>query len=251
VSHKLISVDNNEVNVSASNTDTETHTYTIDWSPDTLTWSVDGNVLRTKNRADTWNATGGRYDYPQTPSRIQLSLWPAGLPSNAQGTIEWAGGVIDWNSPYMKNGYYYAMFSDVNVQCYNPPAGAQVSGSKSYVYTDTAATNQSIKITDDVVILKSLYADGNNPNYNPYGTSAGASQPSDAPQTVPGVNGIGTRGDLPGGNNNPASGNNGASTTGFSQGTGKSAAYSVHDRLSTGGSAFAVLVAIICVCFWL
>jgi hypothetical protein len=207
--------------------------------------------MRVKQRSDTWNATGNRWDFPQTPSRIQLSLWPAGLPSDGQGTIEWAGGLVDWNSPYMANGYYYAMVSDVNVQCYDPPPGAQVSGSKSYVYTDTVATNQSIKITDDIVILKSLYATGDNPSYNPYGTTTSA--PSNAPQTVPGVVGIGTRGDLPGGANNPASGNNGTSGgTGFSQGAaGKSgASHSVHDRL-TGGSAFAVLIALICVCFWL
>jgi hypothetical protein len=220
--------------------------YTIDWTPDTLTWYVDGVSMRVKNRADTWNSTGNRYDYPQTPSRVQLSLWPAGLASNGQGTVEWSGGAVDWNSPYMKNGYYYAMISDVNVKCAGPPPGANVAGSKSYVYTDTASTNQSIKITDDIVILSSLFATGNNPTYG-----ASSSQSSNAPETVPGVSGIGTRGDLPGGSNNPASGS-GINSTTFSQGgNGKSAGYSVHERLSTGGSAFAVLIAIICVCFWL
>jgi len=237
---------NNGANISAANTNTVTHTYTIDWTPDQITWSVDGAALRTKKRSETWNSTGNRYDFPQTPSRIQLSLWPAGLPSNAQGTIDWSGGVIDWSSPYMSNGYYYALFTDVNVQCYSPPPGASVSGSKSYVYTDRIATNQSIKITDDVTVLKSLYASGNNPDFNPYGTSA---VPSDAPQTVPGVNGIGTRGDLPGGSNNPSSGSSNSSGGGFSQ--NQSGAHSVHDRITTGGSAFAVLVAVMCVCFWL
>jgi glycosyl hydrolase family 16 len=242
-------VDTHETNVSASDTDTETHTYTIDWQYDTLTWSVDGNALRTLKRSDTWNATGNRYDYPQTPSRIQLSLWPAGLASNGQGTIEWSGGLVNWNSPYMKNGYYYAMISDVNVQCYDPPSGASTPGSKSYVYTNVAATNQSISITDDETILASLYATGNNPKYNPYGTSQPSSQPSNAPETVPGVVGIGTRGDLPGGSNNAASGNNNTNSGGgFSQGTNKNAA---NDRLRSGGSVFAVLVAVVCVCFWL
>ena len=104
----------NEKNLSVSDTNTQVHTYTIDWTPDTLTWSVDGTAMRTKNRNDTWNATTSQYHYPQSPSRIQLSLWPAGLSSNGQGTIDWAGGLVNWdNSTAMANGYYYAMVNDV------------------------------------------------------------------------------------------------------------------------------------------
>lgn len=71
--------------------------------------------MRTLNRKDTLN--GSTYAYPQTPSRIQLSLWPAGLSSNGQGTIDWAGGLVDWDSPYMQNGYYYAKVTDVVSHC--------------------------------------------------------------------------------------------------------------------------------------
>jgi hypothetical protein len=149
----------------------------------------------------------------------------------------------------MQNGYYYALVTDVSVECYDPPAGVTKTGSKSYVYTDRLATNQSIKITDDYIVLSSLYASGDNASYNPYGTSSPA--PSDAPQTVPGVSGIGTRGDVPGGSNNPASGSgNGSSgSTQFSQG-GNSGAHSVHAN-GLPGSMFAVLVAVILGCFWL
>ncbi|KAK3078413.1 hypothetical protein LTS18_007572, partial [Coniosporium uncinatum] len=134
---------NNGAKLSVSATESTTHTYTIDWQPDTITWSIDGNVQRTLKRDDTWNSTSNRWDYPQTPSRVMLSLWPAGLPSNGQGTIEWAGGLVDWNSPYMQNGYYYARVTDVNVECYDPPQGANVQGSKSYVYTNVAGTNDT------------------------------------------------------------------------------------------------------------
>lgn len=68
------------------------HTYEIDWTPESIKWSINGEELRTVNKADTWNSTKNRFDYPQTPARVQLSLWPAGLPSNGEGTIEWAGG---------------------------------------------------------------------------------------------------------------------------------------------------------------
>lgn len=96
-----------------SNTRENLHTYTFDWQPDYISWAIDGTVLRTKYRNETYNSTTGEYEFPQTPAKIQLSLWPAGLSSNAQGTIDWSGGVIDWNSPYMQNGYYYAMVTDV------------------------------------------------------------------------------------------------------------------------------------------
>ena len=245
--------DNNAANLSSSNTETTAHTYTLDWTPDQLTWAVDGNVLRTKKKSDTWNATGNRFDYPQTPSRIMLSLWPAGLPSNAAGTVDWAGGIINWNSPYMKNGYYYAMFSDVNVQCYDPPAGANIVGKKSYIYTDTAGTNQSIQITDDSVILKSLYASGDNPNNDPYGSSntKSGSAPSATPESIPGVSGgVGARGDTSG----SSSDSSGSGSSGFSQGTGShssSGAAAVQERLLSGGSAFAVLVFLVLGCVWL
>jgi hypothetical protein len=184
-----------------------------------------------------------------------LSLWPAGLPSNAKGTVDWAGGIINWNSPYMKNGYYYAMFSDVNVQCYDPPAGANIAGKKSYIYTDIAGTNQSIKITDDVTILKSLYASGDNPNNDPYGSSntKSGSAPSATPESIPGVSGgVGARGDAPASGSSDSSGSGSGS---FIQGSGssgsKSGAGAVHDGLRSGGSAFAVLVFLVLGCVWL
>lgn len=108
----------NEENLTVSNS-VSTHTYEVDWTPEQLTWSVDGKVLRTLNKNDTYNSTDKFYHYPQTPARIQLSLWPAGLSTNAKGTIDWAGGLINWNSQYMQNGYYYAMVDSVVSNSFN------------------------------------------------------------------------------------------------------------------------------------
>lgn len=139
------------------------HEYCVDWKEDTLTWTINGKTQRTLERESTWNKTSGRYSYPQTPARVMLSLWPAGLPTNEKGTIDWAGGEIDWNSPYMTNGYYAARFSEVTVECYDPPEGAQIKGKKTYKYTDEAGTNNTVAITDDVVVLGSLMGTGENP----------------------------------------------------------------------------------------
>jgi len=167
------------------NTVSEMHEYCIDWTEDTLTWSINGNDQRTLNRKDTWNATAGRFNYPQTPARIMLSLWPAGLPSNEPGTIAWAGGEIDWNSPYMTNGYYAARFQEVTVDCYDPPSEAQIKGKKTYKYTDEAGTNNTVAITDDYVVLGSLMGTGENPGKP---IKSGDPKPTQSVAMVPGGN---------------------------------------------------------------
>ena len=43
----------------------------VDWQPDTLTWLVDGNVVRTLKKSDTINSNGVAL-YPTTPARIQF-----------------------------------------------------------------------------------------------------------------------------------------------------------------------------------
>lgn len=272
----------NSGNLSASNTDSDVHTYTVDWQPDQITWSVDDQVLRTVKKADTWNATGNHFDFPQTPARVELSLWPAGSSKNGKGTVDWAGGLIDWNSPYMTNGYYHAQVYEVDIQCYQPPAGANVTGSKSYKYTSTVGTNNTVSIVNDVDILASFYASGedmtNNPNAAHSSSAAGpsataaAAQPTDV-QTVPGVSGAGGRGDQAS-SNQQSSTDSGSSSSGssstaqgggtngaFIQGVSGTAGGSSSSSSQTGdaagggiesakrGSAFAVLIAFVALCF--
>jgi len=44
----------------------------IDWQPNTLTFSIDGKVVRTVKKSDTVDSAGVAH-YPTTPSRVQLS----------------------------------------------------------------------------------------------------------------------------------------------------------------------------------
>ena len=151
--------------VSGGDTFGSFHTYTVDWTPDQITWSVDGTPLRVLKKTDTFNANDNKYHYPQTPARVELNLWPAGLPSNSPGTIAYGGGLINWNSADPKTvGYFYAQIQDVNVQCYAPPAGTVVSGSKSYVYTARDGGQSAVKVTNNPTTLKSLSCTGTNPN---------------------------------------------------------------------------------------
>lgn len=266
----LISLDENELNISVSKGDTfsQYHTYEIDWQPDSITWSVDGNVSRTLQKSSTFNKTDNQYHYPQTPARVQLSLWPAGIQKNGAGTVAWSGGSIDWNSQDVKaNGYFYSMFKDVSIQCYDPPNGANVSGKASYIYTNTAGTNSSIAETNDATVLKSLLGTGTDmnkdyPNSKPSGTQSAGPQQTSNVATIPGLTGAGPGTDgSRGGNGNggnsgsaPGSGNNGASSSsanapastgigGFSQGAQKGSAAKGEEV--TRGSMLAVLIAFI------
>ena len=152
--------------------------------------------MRTLQRDSTWNATKNRYDYPQTPARVQLSLWPAGLSSNGQGTIDWAGGLIDWNAPDVQHaGYYYAMVKDVKVECYDPPSGASFSGKKAYVYNKDTGLNNTVDTTDDNTVLKSFLGSGLNPDAGAKASgtaSASAAAATTEAPTVPGLSGAGT-----------------------------------------------------------
>lgn len=191
--------------------------------------------MRTLKRSDTWNATTNQYHYPQTPARVELSLWPAGSSKNGQGTVAWAGGLVNWNAQDPSTvGYYYAMVNDVNVDCYPAPDGVNKTGSKSYVYTAKSGTNDSVAITDDKTVMKSLLGSGTDmnadyPHASASSTAAGAAATSDV-ATVPGLTGAG-----PGTNGHP--GNNGNDgTTGES--SGGSAVSSAAGSSSTGVGGF-------------
>ncbi|ODQ49965.1 concanavalin A-like lectin/glucanase, partial [Saitoella complicata NRRL Y-17804] len=70
------------------------HTFEIDWTPERIEWIVDGVVYRTLTSASC--TVGNTVEFPQTPSQIKIGNWAGGDPDNAEGTIEWAGGVTDY-----------------------------------------------------------------------------------------------------------------------------------------------------------
>ncbi|GAA6025595.1 hypothetical protein JCM10207_001203 [Rhodosporidiobolus poonsookiae] len=99
----------------ANNRDSSYLTYTMHWTPSQLDWEVNGKTVRTLKKSDTKE---GRY--PQTPSRVQFSVWPAGIDGTSQGTIDWAGGMIDWSSAeYTSQGSYSAHVKWLAIDCYS------------------------------------------------------------------------------------------------------------------------------------
>lgn len=227
----------NEINLTVSeggDTFSAWHTYEIDWTPTSLTWSVDGNASRVLNKADTFNKTDNKYHYPQTPSRIQLSLWPAGTTKSGQGTIDWAGGLINWNSQDVQtNKYFYSMYKEVNVKCYSAPSDATGTGTVSYKYSKADGLEGDINLTNNPTVLGSFLADGTDMNKgkpNPSSTSSSKKGESATPApsnlaTVPGVSGAGgSDGTGVGGDSGSGSGSNSGSGSGSDSGSGTSSA---------------------------
>ncbi|KAK2733392.1 hypothetical protein FQN57_002132 [Myotisia sp. PD_48] len=237
------------------------HTYEIDWKPDVTTWSIDGKVLRTLKRDSTFNKTSNQYHYPQSPSRVQLSLWPAGLPTNGKGTVDWAGGLVDWNHQDVKtHGYYYSIVDEVKVECYDPPANAKIEGDVSYIYTSVKGTEDTVKITDKETVLKSFLGNGEDMEKD-YPSASGSSKPSQTSDiaVIPGMKGggAGTDGRRPEENNNNGNGGSGdggsgsptedgdaPKTTGFNQNDGSESSASTQGDKVLKGSLFAVMVAV-------
>ena len=240
----LINTDTHSKNhTTDSDTFANFHTYELDWQPDSLTWSIDGNSVRTLSRDSTWNSTANRYDYPQTPARVQLSIWPAGISSNGEGTVQWAGGLIDWDAPDIKNvGYFYTQVKSVNVTCYNPPDDAIVKGKNSYIYTDVSGLEKTVEVSDDQTVMNSLEDTGLDP-------TAGAAASNTAAPNVPGMGttGSGTSGDR-GGSGSGSSGAAPSTFHGWSQGASSSGSGSgaapLSDEQTVKGSMLAVLMAI-------
>lgn len=157
----------NSKNYSTTNTFDNWHYYEIDWSEDKTDWIIDGNVVRTLMKSDTWNATKNRYDYPSTPSRVQFSLWPAGSDLNALGTIQWAGGAINWNSQDIQQyGYYYAYVKNVTVTAYGLPSFVKNNSSSfnAFLYNSTTDFNENnVQLTNKKTWLGNSDAVGFNP----------------------------------------------------------------------------------------
>ena len=233
------------------------HTYEIDWTPEKVDWVVDGTVRRTLNKADTYNETSKQYEFPQTPSRLQMSLWPAGQASNAQGTIDWAGGAIDWNSEDIQTvGYDYATVGEVSVQCYDAPSDATVTGDNAYLYTKSSAMESDVSITDNSTVLASLGATGLDMDLgaDKSGSSSASSASNSIPTSKGGSGGMTSNVTASSGESNSSSGSSSGtsttdsstSTSGFTQGTATqdSGAASQNERVLRG-SLFGVLVALV------
>lgn len=240
------------------------HTYEIQWTPDELTWLVDGNAGRTLKRSDTWNETAQRWDYPQTPSRVQLSIWPGGAPSNSEYTIEWAGGAIDWNSEDIQNyGYDFMTVKSVEIECYDAKSAPGTNNAVSYYYNGEAGTNNTVVNGKNDTVMASFLATGTDMDAGASSASSSASASASTVATIPGQSssGIGSASGTGSTDSGSDTGSSGGSSTSsssdcqssdmssFSQSCGdssssQSGAAGTQDTFG-GASAFAAIVAFV------
>jgi hypothetical protein len=111
-----------------ANTQTETHTYALNWTAEAITWLIDGEPQRTLKYAD---ANGGK-TFPQTPCNVRLGNWPGG-DSPDKGTVEWAGGKVDY-----KTAPFTMTVESVKVINYSPGL--------EYKWTDKSGSFESIEV---------------------------------------------------------------------------------------------------------
>lgn len=262
---KFLSAGTNTANITdISDTYSNFHDYEIQWTPDTITWLVDGVAGRTLKKSDTWNATTNSWNYPQTPARVQLSIWPGGASSNAQGTIDWAGGAIDWDSADIQNyGYDFVTVSSVEIDCYNATSAPGTNNAVSYYYDGEAGTNDTVVNGKNATVLASFLATGTDMDAG--ASSASASASSSTAQTIPGNSesgGVGSSGTVQGEGSSSSSGDDSSSSsssssdcdtdkTSFTQScettSAKSGAAGAKGEVvvgGLGGSAFAAVVAV-------
>lgn len=112
------------------------HTYTIDWTAESIKWYIDNALVRTLNYGDPLAVYG--QNFPQTPMKVKLGSWvgcadaaAAADPATA-GTCSWAGGPADWSA-----APFSMLVKSVTIEDYGCAT--------SYTYGDNSGSYQSIK----------------------------------------------------------------------------------------------------------
>lgn len=111
--HDVLNHTNGGIHLTFPNTQAEWHEYELRWMPDYISWLVDGKLIRTLWKRDTWDADLKIFRFPDTDSRISFSIWDGGASHN--GTMEWAG-VSNWEKEPKK--VFTAYVASVKISCY-------------------------------------------------------------------------------------------------------------------------------------
>ncbi|KAI9024686.1 concanavalin A-like lectin/glucanase domain-containing protein [Hyaloraphidium curvatum] len=93
------------------------HDYSIEWTADKITWTVDGAYCKDIRK---WDYPRGPeypsgYLFPEEEPLVQFGIWDGG--AGAAGTRDWAGGYIPWETAEGERGYEMTVQS-VTIQCY-------------------------------------------------------------------------------------------------------------------------------------
>lgn len=85
------------------------HKYKMEWTPEAVTWSVDGKVSHVLQKNAT-KEKDGKYHFPSEPAYPQFGVWDS---SFSAGTTAWAGGPVNWKkTPSTLKGYMKSITFD-------------------------------------------------------------------------------------------------------------------------------------------
>ncbi|ORX97974.1 concanavalin A-like lectin/glucanase [Basidiobolus meristosporus CBS 931.73] len=76
--------------------------YTLDWRPDQVSWLINGQVVRTLRKDQTYDRRINAYRFPSSPAKVEFSVWDGG-DSDEDGTSEWAGGRVNWEDRHIND----------------------------------------------------------------------------------------------------------------------------------------------------
>ncbi|KAI8847557.1 concanavalin A-like lectin/glucanase domain-containing protein [Chytridium lagenaria] len=91
------------------------HDYEIRWAEDSITWVLDGEIVRIVNKEDT--CSGSTCAFPSTPSKIEIAIWDGG--AGSAGTRDWAGGYVPWDQTDASG--YNVTYQYIMIQCNGDP----------------------------------------------------------------------------------------------------------------------------------
>lgn len=139
------------------------HNYTIDWSPQNITWKVDNQVIRTVSRKEAGDK------FPRTPSRVLFTAYGVSESSN-KNVKNWANGTLSFlDEGYRSRGFYSHELGHLRIQCADLKL-ANISqtgvGSEPVAYVYSNKTNSQTHqldfslSTDQVSLLKNPAKDG-------------------------------------------------------------------------------------------
>ncbi|KAJ7334087.1 glycoside hydrolase family 16 protein [Mycena albidolilacea] len=86
------------------------HEYSIEVTSESISWSLDRNVVRRLLKSEC--TRNGFSHYPSHSMRLQIGIWDA---SEHAGTAEWAGGPINWKKEPADK--VMATIKSINVEC--------------------------------------------------------------------------------------------------------------------------------------
>lgn len=76
----------------------------VEWNAERVAWYFNNHLVREIHK-------GNPDGFPSSPMYLKISLWAGGDAENESGTIEWAGGITDYNqlpvSMFVKNLYIH------------------------------------------------------------------------------------------------------------------------------------------------